>query len=354
MGGGEELLRGLAGPAHYRAAGQSGSGRDLFVRLPVLLADLSHRGKAESAAARERADGLRARVLPAARSRGRCISARTTPIRRWASTSKMHKAMFDGVWKSGELAYSDPTTNRMKSRLPTIEDAAAYVAKTAGIKEEAFLAAAKSFGVETKMKKRRYLRDRHAIAQHTDVRRRGQVSPQCRIRRQLRQRHRAREIPRGEGNAGRQGGGSGACQARNQIVVLFVFEHLAFCGMCFEARNVLIGAQFVDCIRSHKLAPCSVTTSPPLFRNLARNRLYAAINVLGVVAGACDGAADCAVRSPRDDVRPLHPRVPAHLQSLDGLAFAGLDPSYRPRSVAAAGSPSRCRPICPRSTRSRG
>jgi protein dithiol oxidoreductase (disulfide-forming) len=65
---------------------------------------------------------------------------------------KMHKAMFDGVWRSGELAYSDPTTNRMKSRLPTIEDAAAYVAKTAGVKEDAFLAAAKSFGVETKMK----------------------------------------------------------------------------------------------------------------------------------------------------------------------------------------------------------
>jgi len=65
---------------------------------------------------------------------------------------KMHKLMFDAVWKTGELAYSDPTTNRMKSRLPTIEDAAKYVAKVAGVKEETFLAAAKSFGVETKMK----------------------------------------------------------------------------------------------------------------------------------------------------------------------------------------------------------
>jgi thiol:disulfide interchange protein DsbA len=65
---------------------------------------------------------------------------------------KMHKLMFDGVWKTGEISYSDPTTNRIKSRLPTIEDTAKYVAKVGGVKEEAFLAAAKSFGVETKMK----------------------------------------------------------------------------------------------------------------------------------------------------------------------------------------------------------
>ena len=64
---------------------------------------------------------------------------------------KMHKAMFDGVWKSGEIAYTD-SSNRIKSRLPSIEDAAAYVAKTGGVKEDAFLAAAKSFGVEVKIK----------------------------------------------------------------------------------------------------------------------------------------------------------------------------------------------------------
>src|SRR5262249_32963487 len=65
---------------------------------------------------------------------------------------KMHKLMFDAVWKTGELSYSDSATNRIKSRLPTIEDAAKYVAKVGGVKEDAFLAAAKSFGVETKMK----------------------------------------------------------------------------------------------------------------------------------------------------------------------------------------------------------
>ena len=64
---------------------------------------------------------------------------------------KMHKAMFDGVWKTGEIAYTD-SSNKIKSRLPSIEDAASYVAKTAGVKEQDFLAAAKSFGVEVKIK----------------------------------------------------------------------------------------------------------------------------------------------------------------------------------------------------------
>jgi len=65
---------------------------------------------------------------------------------------KMHKAMFDAVWNTRELTYTDPSTNRIKTRLPTIEDAAAYVSKKAGVKESDFLAAAKSFGVEVKIK----------------------------------------------------------------------------------------------------------------------------------------------------------------------------------------------------------
>ncbi|MEJ0034685.1 MAG: thiol:disulfide interchange protein DsbA/DsbL [Gammaproteobacteria bacterium] len=65
---------------------------------------------------------------------------------------KTHRAMFDAVWKTRELSYTDPSTNQIKSRLPTIEDAASFIAKTAGVKEDAFLAASKSFGVEMKMK----------------------------------------------------------------------------------------------------------------------------------------------------------------------------------------------------------
>lgn len=65
---------------------------------------------------------------------------------------KTHQAMFDAVWKTGELAISDPVTHRLKKPLPTIQDAAKCYARLTGVKPEAFLAAAKSFGVEVKMR----------------------------------------------------------------------------------------------------------------------------------------------------------------------------------------------------------
>ncbi len=65
---------------------------------------------------------------------------------------KAHEALFGAVWSTGELSYTDSSTGKIKSRLPSIEDAAGFVAKATGVKEEAFLAAAKSFGVEVKMK----------------------------------------------------------------------------------------------------------------------------------------------------------------------------------------------------------
>jgi thiol:disulfide interchange protein DsbA len=65
---------------------------------------------------------------------------------------KTHDAMFDAVWNTGELAVSDPVTHRLKNPLPSIQDAARFYARTAGVKPEEFLAAAMSFGVETKMK----------------------------------------------------------------------------------------------------------------------------------------------------------------------------------------------------------
>jgi protein dithiol oxidoreductase (disulfide-forming) len=66
--------------------------------------------------------------------------------------SKTHDAMFDAVWNTGELAVSDPITHQLKKPLPSIEDIARFYARTAGVKPETFLATAKSFGVETKMK----------------------------------------------------------------------------------------------------------------------------------------------------------------------------------------------------------
>jgi thiol:disulfide interchange protein DsbA len=65
---------------------------------------------------------------------------------------RTHQAIFDAVWKTGELAISDPVTHRLKKPLPTIEDAARCYGRLTGVKPEAFLAAAKSFGVEVKMR----------------------------------------------------------------------------------------------------------------------------------------------------------------------------------------------------------
>ena len=65
---------------------------------------------------------------------------------------KTHDAMFDAVWKGGEMAISDPATGRIKSPLPTIETAAHFYSRVGGVKVQDFLAAAKSFTVEMKMK----------------------------------------------------------------------------------------------------------------------------------------------------------------------------------------------------------
>jgi thiol:disulfide interchange protein DsbA len=65
---------------------------------------------------------------------------------------RTHQAMFDAVWKTGELAVSDPVTHRLKRPQPSIEDAARCYERLTGVKQEQFIAAAKSFGVEMKMK----------------------------------------------------------------------------------------------------------------------------------------------------------------------------------------------------------
>lgn len=62
---------------------------------------------------------------------------------------KAHDAMFDAIWKTGELAVSDQRTGRLKDPQPTMEQVAKFYARTTGVKEDQFLGAAKSFGVET-------------------------------------------------------------------------------------------------------------------------------------------------------------------------------------------------------------
>lgn len=61
---------------------------------------------------------------------------------------KMHETLFSGVWTSKELAVVGADERQLKSPQPTIEDAAKFVAKKAGIKPEQFVAAAKSFSVD--------------------------------------------------------------------------------------------------------------------------------------------------------------------------------------------------------------
>ncbi len=63
-----------------------------------------------------------------------------------------HQAIFDAVWETGELAILDPATGRLKSPLPTIDDAARCYGRITGVKPEVFLRVARSFAVEAKMR----------------------------------------------------------------------------------------------------------------------------------------------------------------------------------------------------------
>ena len=67
---------------------------------------------------------------------------------------RTHQAMYDAIWKTGELSLKDPVTHRLKAKkeLPTIEDAAKCYGRLTAVKPAAFLAAAKSFGVEVEMR----------------------------------------------------------------------------------------------------------------------------------------------------------------------------------------------------------
>jgi thiol:disulfide interchange protein DsbA len=64
---------------------------------------------------------------------------------------KAHDAMFDAVWKTGDLAIMDKTTNTPKKPAPSIEDAAKFYAKY-GAKEDEFIATANSFTINTRVK----------------------------------------------------------------------------------------------------------------------------------------------------------------------------------------------------------
>lgn len=66
---------------------------------------------------------------------------------------KTHDATFDAVWKDeGPLRIADATTHRPVKPLPAIEDVAKFYARF-GVKPEDFVGVAKSFAINTKMKR---------------------------------------------------------------------------------------------------------------------------------------------------------------------------------------------------------
>ena len=63
-----------------------------------------------------------------------------------------HDAMFDAVWKGGDLSISDPSTRALKNRMPTIEDAAKFYNQHAGVPVDKFIATSKSFSADMKVR----------------------------------------------------------------------------------------------------------------------------------------------------------------------------------------------------------
>ncbi len=65
---------------------------------------------------------------------------------------KTHDAMFNAVWKTGELAVADETTGQLKSPAPDIQDVANFYHRVTGISKDQFLATANSFAVNLNMR----------------------------------------------------------------------------------------------------------------------------------------------------------------------------------------------------------
>ena len=65
---------------------------------------------------------------------------------------RTQQAMFDAVWKTGQLATVNPATDRLRHPLPSLQDAARYYSQLTGVSTRKFLAAARSFGVAMRMR----------------------------------------------------------------------------------------------------------------------------------------------------------------------------------------------------------
>jgi thiol:disulfide interchange protein DsbA len=65
---------------------------------------------------------------------------------------KAHQAIYDAIWKTGEIGIVDPNSGRLKRQQPTINDVAKCYERLTGVKQAAFLAAANSAAIDTKMR----------------------------------------------------------------------------------------------------------------------------------------------------------------------------------------------------------
>ena len=82
---------------------------------------------------------------------------------------RTHAAMFDAVWKSGELAVFDPATQRAKRPAPTLADAARFYAQAAGVKPETFIATASSFAVDVSIRQADELIRNYGVAETPSI-----------------------------------------------------------------------------------------------------------------------------------------------------------------------------------------
>jgi thiol:disulfide interchange protein DsbA len=77
---------------------------------------------------------------------------------------RAHGAMYDAVWKTGELGITQPGTNRLKNPLPSIADAGRLYARVTGVDAQQFVAMANSFAIDGKMR----AADAQIVAMHVE------------------------------------------------------------------------------------------------------------------------------------------------------------------------------------------
>jgi protein dithiol oxidoreductase (disulfide-forming) len=65
---------------------------------------------------------------------------------------KAHDEMYKAIWETGELGIIERDGRTLKRQLPSIDDAAKFYQRVAGVKATDFVNASKSFSVDMKMK----------------------------------------------------------------------------------------------------------------------------------------------------------------------------------------------------------